>query len=58
MRLLAVDGVTGVGIVDEALAIYLERDDETVRSTVRTLLDSMAPDTPARFFVTGRFEAQ
>jgi hypothetical protein len=56
-RLLAIDGVTGVGIAGRTLAVYLEADSEAVRQEVAALLDAEAPGVPVSFTVTGWFRA-
>jgi hypothetical protein len=56
-RLLAIDGVTGLGTPSGVLTVYLERDSDAVRREVSALV--AAEGVPrVEFVVTGAFKAQ
>jgi len=54
-RLLALQGISGVGLGDGCVAIYLEMDSADVRQRALALVDAEAPGTPVAFHVTGAF---
>ncbi len=56
-RLLAIDGVAGVGEPEGQLTIYLEEDSDLTKKQVANVLQSEAVDLPFRYVVTGEFEA-
>jgi hypothetical protein len=56
-RLLNVAGISGVGISDGALAVYLESDSDAVRQAVEQVMEHEAPDVPVTYVVTGKFRA-
>jgi hypothetical protein len=49
-ELLGIEGVTGVGVSDEALNVYLAAGTER---KVREVVDRLAPGTPIRFVTSG-----
>ena len=56
-RLLAIDGVTGLGTPGGVLVVYLENDSAALRQQVDAALRAEGvPDT--RIVVTGGFKAQ
>lgn len=55
--LLNIAGVSGVGIAQGKLTIYLEVDSDAVRQAVATVLGAEAPNAPATYVVTGKFRA-
>ena len=57
-RLLAVEGVTGVGIRTGKLAVYVERDQEQLRRQVQDVLDQEAPGLDVKMVVTDAFRRQ
>jgi len=56
-KLLAIDGVSGVGVGAGRIHIYLAGDHPHVRDAVDRVLQSEAPDVPHAYFVTGEFRA-
>ncbi len=57
-HLLALEGVSAVGIRGGALAVYLASDTEAVRHAVRDVIDRHAPGVEFNTFAGGRFERQ
>ena len=57
-RLLADEAISGVGIRDDALVVYLAVDDEGVRRRVRQAARDLASDAPVVFEVTGTIRKQ
>lgn len=55
--LLSIAGVSGVGISEGTLAIYLEVDSDSVRQAVEKVVGTQAPDAPVTYVVTGKFHA-
>jgi hypothetical protein len=53
--ILAVRGVSGVGISSGRLVIYLKKDLPALRLKLERLLAHEAPDTPFGFQTTGGF---
>jgi hypothetical protein len=56
-RLLNIAGVSGVGITQGTLTVYLEVDSDTVRQAVAAVLGAEASNAPVTYVVTGRFRA-
>jgi hypothetical protein len=54
-KLLQLRGVSGVGLREGSVAIYLESDEDDVRQQAQALVDANAPGTPIAFEVTGAF---
>jgi hypothetical protein len=52
-RLLAIDGVTGVGLREGRLAVYLDGPREAARQQVQALVGARAPGTVVEFFESG-----
>ena len=57
-RLLAVEGVSGVGTPHGVLTVYLSEDSPFVRERVNSILEHTAPDTPISYVQTGSFRLQ
>jgi hypothetical protein len=56
--LLAIDGVSGVGVPAGRLTVYLERDEPSVRRQVEDVVKRLAPNVTVAFEKTGRFRPQ
>jgi hypothetical protein len=56
--LLAIEGVSGLGVPGGQLTIYLEADDADVRRRVSEIVARAAPGATPRFEVTGPFRKQ
>jgi hypothetical protein len=56
-KLLAIDGVSGVGVGSGRIQIYLARDHQETRAAIDRLMQAEAPDIPHAYFVTGEFRA-
>ena len=52
-RLLAIDGVTGVGLREGRLAVYLDGPRDAARPQVQALVGALAPGTVVEFFESG-----
>ena len=57
-RLLGLPGVSGVGLPNGRLTVYLESDDPQIRSQVQDAAAKLAPGVSLAFEVTGAFRAQ
>jgi len=57
-QLLALAGISGVGISGGRLTVYLEDDSEVMRQAVDKVVRNIAPGVPVLFVVTGKFHAQ
>ncbi len=57
-RLLNIAGVSGVGIREGTLAVYLEVDSEPVRQAVAGVVATEAPNVSVAYVITGPFRAQ
>ena len=57
-QILQVPGVSGIGIPKGRLTVYLEVDSEDVRKKVRSVLDTISPESEIVFMVTGKFGKQ
>jgi hypothetical protein len=57
-KLLAIDGVSGVGVGNGRVHIYLAQDHPDVRGAVDRIMESEAPGIPHACFVTGEFHAR
>jgi hypothetical protein len=57
-QLLSVAGVSGVGVPQGRLTVYLAEDTPTVRRSVADTLQQLECDTPVDFVLTGPFRAQ
>lgn len=57
-RLLAVPGVSGVGVPRGRLTVYLVEDSEAVRRSVSDALAELACEAPVDFVATGAFRKQ
>jgi hypothetical protein len=55
-KLLAVPGISGVGLRNGGVVVYLDEDADEVRETARSLVEADEPGTPLSFDVTGRFQ--
>ena len=56
--LLAIPGVSGIGIPGGVMTVYLQEDSESVRRQVADVVSRNTPDIPVRYVVTGAFRAQ
>ena len=56
-RLLGIKGVSGLGLPNGRLTVYLAEDSEVVRRDVAAVLAAEAPDTPVAYVATGPFRA-
>jgi hypothetical protein len=54
-RVLAIPGVSGIGLPEGKLTVYLEVDDAKVRAAVDQVVAANAPEARPRYEVTGRF---
>ncbi len=54
-KLLAVDGVTGVGMREGRLAVYLDGPRDAARRQVSALVEAEAPGTIVEYFESGEF---
>ena len=52
-RLLGIDGVTGVGLREGRLAVYLDGPRDAARRQVQALVGALAPGTVVEFFESG-----
>ena len=57
-KLLQARGVSGVGVREGMLTVYLAEDSDTVRRDVAAVVEAEQPGTQVNFVVTGRFRAQ
>ena len=57
-QLLALEGVTGVGVGADALHVYLIADDPSTREKADKIIHSLANDVNVKYLVTGQFSAQ
>ncbi len=57
-RLLAIDGVTGVGTPGGVLTVYLEKDGAAIRREVSAVLEAEGAAPNVSYVVTGAFKAQ
>jgi hypothetical protein len=55
---LKLKGVSGIGVGQRSVVVYLVRALETTRKAVRALADKKAPGVPLSFKVLGRVVAQ
>jgi hypothetical protein len=56
--LMAIDGVSGVGLGADRVHVYLDQDRDDVRAAVKRVLAAHAPSAPVEVIVSGRFSAQ
>ena len=54
-RLLAFDGITGVGVRNGRLAVYLDGPREATRRRVAALVNLEAPGIALEYFESGEF---
>ncbi len=57
-QILQLPGVSGIGIPEGRLTIYLEVDSDDIRERVREVLKTVSPETDVIFMVTGKFSRQ
>ena len=57
-QLLSLTGISGVGISEGRLAVYLENDSKSVRQAVDKVMGNVAPGVPVLYVVTGKFRTQ
>ena len=56
--LLDTPGVSGVGVREGRVMVYLERDDPALKARVKALAAERTPGVALRFEVSGRFGKQ
>jgi hypothetical protein len=54
-KLLAIDGVSGIGVGSGRIHIYLAQDHLEIRAAVDRVMQAEAPGIPHAYFVTGEF---
>lgn len=57
-RLMAIDGVSGVGVGADRIQVYLAQDDDRVRAEVERVIEAESPGIAAAYITTGPFRAQ
>lgn len=57
-RLLALQGVSGIGVSGDRLAIYLTANDSNARRRVRRLLYAEAPEVDFTLVTSGTFQSR
>jgi hypothetical protein len=57
-QILQLPGVSGIGVPNGRLTIYLESDSKDVRERVREVLRTVSPEADVVFLVTGKFAKQ
>ncbi|MDA1095200.1 MAG: hypothetical protein O3A25_18330 [Acidobacteria bacterium] len=53
-----VTGVSGVGLPAQCITVYLEADDDAVRTAVQKAVTPLKLPVPVHFSVAGKFERQ
>jgi hypothetical protein len=56
--LLDTPGVSGVGVREGRVMVYLERNDPALKARAKALADARAPGVELQFEVSGRFGKQ
>jgi hypothetical protein len=56
-QILAIAGVSGIGVGENILRIYLERDDANARAAVEQLIRGKGSGVPIEFRVIGKLRA-
>jgi hypothetical protein len=56
--LLSRPGVSGLGLREDGVVIYLESDDSEIRRDAKRVVEKIAPSTPVYFETTGRIKKQ
>lgn len=57
-RLLQARSVSGVGVREGMLTVYLAEDSDAVRRDVAAVVEAEQPGTQVNFVVTGRFRPE
>jgi len=57
-QILQLPGVSGIGIPNGQLTVYLEVDSDDVRERVREVLKTVSPEADVVFMVIGKFSKQ
>jgi hypothetical protein len=57
-QILQLPGVSGIGVPNGRLTVYLESDSEDIRERVREVLKTVSPEADVVFLVTGKFAKQ
>jgi hypothetical protein len=47
-------GVSGLGLREDGVVVYLESDDASLRREAERVIEQIAPSTPVYFELTGR----
>jgi len=55
---LAIEGVSGLGVGEKSVNVYLERDDQELRTEVEHKVRALAGNAPLSFVVSGAFRPQ
>jgi hypothetical protein len=55
---LQLPGVSGIGVPNGRLTVYLESDSEDIRDRVREVVKTISPEADVAFMVTGKFAKQ
>ena len=56
-QLMQIDGVSGVGVGEGYVQIYLADDTHSLRTEVEAVVSQRAPHAPVRYVISGRFSS-
>ena len=51
-------GVSGLGLREDGVVVYLESDEASIRQEAERIIEQIAPSTPVYFEFTGRIKKQ
>ncbi|HTM49774.1 MAG TPA: hypothetical protein VL285_13865 [Bryobacteraceae bacterium] len=57
-EVLRIEGVSGLGLPDDKLTVYLEEDTSEVRRRVKSVMDKKGVTAPVEWRVTGKIGLQ
>ena len=57
-KLIAIEGVSGVGMGPDRIHVYLAQDNDRVRTAVAQVMSAEASGAPFEYIHTGPFSAQ